>query len=58
VFWHLIAKTEWQSDIVDGLPDPIVMDSFIEGGDKPGLGLTINAAKAKKCTDDSPGIDW
>ncbi len=47
-FEYPVAKPEWWYDIVDGLPDPIVVDSFIEVWDKPGLGITINPGKAKK----------
>ncbi len=47
-FEYPVAKPEWWYDIVDGLPDPIVVDSFIDVWDKPGLGITINPAKAKK----------
>ncbi|HRW07626.1 MAG TPA: mandelate racemase/muconate lactonizing enzyme family protein [Caldilineaceae bacterium] len=47
-FEYPVAKPEWWYDIIDGLPDPIVVDSFIEVWDKPGLGITINPAKAKK----------
>jgi L-alanine-DL-glutamate epimerase-like enolase superfamily enzyme len=47
-FEYPVAQPEWWYDIIDGLPDPIVVDSFIDVWDKPGLGLTINTAKAKK----------
>ncbi len=47
-FEYPIGRPDWWYDIVDGLPDPIVKDSFIEVWDKPGLGITINAAKAKQ----------
>ena len=43
-----IGQPEWWYDIVEGLPDPIVVDSFIDVWDKPGLGVTINAKEAKK----------
>lgn len=43
-----IGRPEWWYDVVEGLPDPIVVDSFIEVWDKPGLGVTINVNEAKK----------
>lgn len=43
-----VARPEWWYDIVDGLPDPIVVDSHIEVWDRPGLGITLNAKAAKK----------
>ncbi len=42
------AKPEWWRDIIEGLPDPIVRDSFIEVWDTPGLGIRFNTAEAKK----------
>ncbi len=42
-----VARPEWWYDIVDGLPDPIVIDSHIEVWDRPGLGITLNAKAAK-----------
>ncbi|MCB0111795.1 MAG: hypothetical protein KDE53_37985, partial [Caldilineaceae bacterium] len=47
-FEYPIGRPDWWYDIVDGLPDPIVKESMIEVWDKPGLGITINAAKAKQ----------
>ena len=47
-FEYPIGRPDWWYDIVDGLPDPIVKESFIDVWDKPGLGITINAEKAKK----------
>ncbi len=43
-----VARPEWWYDIVDGLPDPIVVDSHIDVWDRPGLGITLNAKAAKK----------
>ena len=42
-----IAKPAWWSEIVQGLPNPIVKDGFIEVWDKPGLGVTLNAEAAR-----------
>ncbi len=47
-FEYPVGRPDWWYDIVDGLPDPIVKESLIDVWDKPGLGITINAAKAKK----------
>ena len=35
-------------DIVEGLPDPIVKDGFIQVWDRPGMGVELNADAAKK----------
>ncbi|MFC0406683.1 mandelate racemase/muconate lactonizing enzyme family protein [Roseomonas elaeocarpi] len=40
------GRTEWWADIVEGLPNPVVKDGFIEVWDRPGLGIEINAEKA------------
>ena len=42
------ATQPWWYDIVDGLPDPIVVDSHITVWDRPGLGVTFNVPAAKK----------
>jgi len=47
-FEYPIARPAWWYDIVEGLPNPIVKDSFIEVWDSPGLGVTINKEAAKK----------
>ena len=46
-FEYPTGKPEWWVDIVDGLPNPIVVDSFIEVWDRPGLGVGINPDKAR-----------
>jgi len=46
-FEYPLGRPEWWYDIVEGLPDPIVVDSFIEVWDRPGLGLTINPEAAR-----------
>ena len=38
----------WWNNIVDGLPNPIVKDGFIEVWDRPGMGIDLNPKKAKK----------
>lgn len=47
-FEYPVAHPEWWYDIVDGLPDPIVKQGFIDVWDKPGLGVTLNPKTAKK----------
>jgi L-alanine-DL-glutamate epimerase-like enolase superfamily enzyme len=47
-FEYPVARPEWWYDIVDGLPDPIVQQGFIEVWDKPGLGVTLNPRAAQK----------
>jgi L-alanine-DL-glutamate epimerase-like enolase superfamily enzyme len=42
------GRPDWWFDIVDGLPDPIVKDGFIDVWDRPGLGVTLNAEKASR----------
>lgn len=47
-FEYPVGRPEWWYDIVEGLPDPIVVNGFIEVWERPGMGVTINVAKAKK----------
>ncbi len=37
----------WWYDIVEGLPDPIVTDGFIEVWDRPGMGVEFNVERAR-----------
>ncbi len=46
-FEYPVGKPSWWYDIVEGLPDPIVKDSFIEVWNTPGLGVTLNAEAAR-----------
>jgi L-alanine-DL-glutamate epimerase-like enolase superfamily enzyme len=39
------AKPEWWFDILEGLPDPVVKDGFIEVWDRPGLGVSFDVEK-------------
>ncbi len=41
-FEYPAASPQWWYDIVEGLPDPIVHDGFIEVWDKPGMGVELN----------------
>lgn len=47
-FEYPVGNQPWWYDIVEGLPDPIVVDSFIDVWDRPGLGVTFNVKEAKK----------
>ncbi len=47
-FEYPMGRPEWWYDIVDGLPDPIVKDSFIEVWDRPGMGIEFRPEAAKK----------
>ncbi len=51
-FEYPVGRPEWWYDIVEGLPDPIVKDGFIDVWDTPGLGITINAKAAAKYLSD------
>jgi L-alanine-DL-glutamate epimerase-like enolase superfamily enzyme len=46
-FEYALGQPEWWYEIVDGLPDPIVKNGFIDVWDKPGLGVTFNVRAAK-----------
>ena len=47
-FEYPVGDPEWWYDIVEGLPDPIVKDGFIEVWDRPGLGVEFNEKRARK----------
>ncbi len=47
-FEYPIAEPAWWSDIVTGLPDPIVRDGFVDVLDKPGLGVTLLPEAARR----------
>ncbi len=40
-------RPTWWLDILEGFPDPLVKDGFIEVWDRPGLGVDFNVAKAR-----------
>jgi L-alanine-DL-glutamate epimerase-like enolase superfamily enzyme len=46
-FEYPVGKPDWWYDIVDGLPDPIVVDGFIEVWDRPGMGVDLVPEKAR-----------
>ena len=39
---------DWWYDIVDGLPDPLIVNGMIEVWDRPGMGVELNAERAKR----------
>jgi len=47
-FEYPTGEPAWWYDIVEGLPDPIVKDGFIEVWDRPGLGVTLNEERARQ----------
>ena len=47
-FEYPVGNPSWWYDIVDGLPNPIVKDSFIEVWDRPGMGVELITEEAKK----------
>lgn len=47
-FEYPTGRPEWWYDIVEGVPDPIVKDSFIEVWDRPGMGIELNEKAARK----------
>jgi L-alanine-DL-glutamate epimerase-like enolase superfamily enzyme len=58
-FEYAKGQPDWWYEIVEGLPNPIVKDGFIDVWDTPGLGVTFNikAAKAHLSPDDSTFFD-
>lgn len=47
-FEYPVGRPEWWYEIVEGLPNPIVKDGFIEVWDKPGMGVELNEKQARK----------
>ena len=47
-FEYPVADPSWWSEIVDGLPDPIVVDGMIAVGDRPGIGVDIVPERAAR----------
>lgn len=43
-----VGDPAWWYEIVDGLPDPIVQDGHIAVGDNPGMGVEIDAERARR----------
>ena len=47
-FEYPVARPQWWYDILEGLPDPIVHDGFIDVWDTPGMGVELNEEAARK----------
>lgn len=47
-FEYCKPPTEWWPDIVDGMPDQLVVDGHINVWDSPGIGVTLNEEKTRK----------
>ncbi|MBI3969792.1 MAG: mandelate racemase/muconate lactonizing enzyme family protein [Chloroflexi bacterium] len=54
-FEYPVGRPDWWYDIVDGLPDPIVKDGFVDVWDRPGLGVTFDERAAKAYLPDGDG---
>jgi len=46
-FEYPLGQPEWWYEIVEGLPNPIVQNGFIDVWNRPGLGVTFNVQAAK-----------
>jgi hypothetical protein len=44
-FEYRIGQPDWCYEKLEGLPDPIVSDGFIDVRDRPGMGVDFNAAR-------------
>jgi L-alanine-DL-glutamate epimerase-like enolase superfamily enzyme len=47
-FEYPSGKPDWWYDIVDGLPNPIVVNGMIDVWDRPGMGVDLNPEKARR----------
>jgi L-alanine-DL-glutamate epimerase-like enolase superfamily enzyme len=47
-FEYPVPPEAWWYDIVEGLPDPIVRDGFIDVWDRPGMGVDLIPEAAKE----------
>jgi L-alanine-DL-glutamate epimerase-like enolase superfamily enzyme len=47
-FEYPVGRPDWWYEIVEGLPNPIVQDSFIEVWDRPGMGVDLIPEAARK----------
>lgn len=59
-FEYPYGRPEWWYDIVEGLPDPIVVDGKIEVWERPGMGVEFNVEAARRylCEEDSGFFDY
>ncbi|MEQ4207118.1 mandelate racemase/muconate lactonizing enzyme family protein [Actinopolymorpha sp. B9G3] len=58
-FEYPVGRPEWWCDIVDGLPDPIVSNGFIDVWDRPGMGVELipEAARPYLSAEDADFFD-
>jgi L-alanine-DL-glutamate epimerase-like enolase superfamily enzyme len=58
-FEYPLGKPEWWYEIVEGLPNPVVQNGFIEVWDRPGLGVDfcVELAKQHLAEDDKDFFD-
>ena len=58
-FEYPVARPEWWYEIVEGLPDPIVVDGQIAVWDRPGMGVELieEAARAHLEPEDAGFFD-
>jgi len=47
-FEYCKPPTEWWWDIVDGMPEQLIVDGHIKVWDSPGIGVTLNEEKTRK----------
>jgi L-alanine-DL-glutamate epimerase-like enolase superfamily enzyme len=47
-FEYPVGDPAWWYDIIDGLPDPIVKDGFIDVWDRPGMGVEFDVPEARQ----------
>ncbi|MGE3799124.1 MAG: mandelate racemase/muconate lactonizing enzyme family protein, partial [Thermomicrobiales bacterium] len=47
-FEYTTGRPDWWYEIVEGIADPVVRDGFIDVWDRPGLGITIDAERARQ----------
>jgi len=59
-FEYPTGRPDWWYDIVDGLPNPIVTNGFIDVWDRPGMGVTLapERARAYLGEEDRGFFDW
>src|SRR5580692_10122564 len=55
-FEYPVGQPEWWYQIVDGLPDPIMKQGFIDVWDRPGLGVTFNQAAKSRLQEEDRGF--
>ena len=46
-FEYPVGKPDWWYEIVTGLPDPIVVDGFVDVWDRPGMGVAFDVEAAR-----------